>query len=308
MRQRAGDREGVPVTTTEDHPPNGAYERASGRHNPLSGRPTPAASIEESDEAAEGLRARMRLAWSTSRERRVAAWVTAPAAGVAAFAGVTLIKFILRPTPDLYDFIGTDSAWWLVGLGAAIYAGVVAYVLSRVTFRRRWLDRERLGQQAEEVRLADQGVQNEASPEFAALWRATQARLDYYHQIATSQSQQSFKYGQMAAVAGFAVVVVAAVAASFSSSTGAAIAAAITGVAGGGLGGYIGSTFMRSQESATRQLRAYFDQPLELSRMLAAERLLDRLDEAHRQDSLQEIIRAVLTADRDPTIDAAGDA
>jgi hypothetical protein len=38
--------------------------------------------------------------------------------------------------------------------------------------------------------------------------------------------------------------------------------------------GYIGRTFVRSQESAASHLRAYFDQPLEFSRYLAAERLL----------------------------------
>ena len=38
--------------------------------------------------------------------------------------------------------------------------------------------------------------------------------------------------------------------------------------------GYIGRTFVRSQESAASKLHAYFDQPLEFSRYLAAERLL----------------------------------
>lgn len=297
--------QGLRVTTTDDEPPAVGDDRAfQGERDPLRTRTAPSGPIEQSDEV-ENLTARVRLAWSASRERRIAAWVTAPAAAVAAFAGIALMKFVVRPTSDPAEYLAFDSWWWILGLGAAVFAGVVAYLLSRRTFAGRWIDRQRLGQQAEKVRLADQGVHNEASPEFAALWRATQARLDYYHQIATSQSQRSFKYGQMAAVAGFAVVVMSAVAAALSSSTGAAIAAAITGVAGGGLGGYIGATFMRSQESATLQLRAYFDQPLELSRMLAAERLLDDLDEAHRQESRQEIIRAILAADRAPSIDPA---
>ncbi len=258
----------------------------------LTGQPE---RIEPSAESEERDRAQLRLAWGASTARRVAAWVTAPVAGLVAFGLVAAAKvFALGQPPSLGDFILGYPIWWVVGLAAGGLAAGGAYTLSLTTFRNTWYARRTLGQQAEEVRRADAGVQNEASPEFAALWRATQARLDYYHQIATSQSQRSFRYGQLAAVAGFVVVVVSAAAAALASSTGAAIAAAVTGVAGGGLGGYIGATFMRAQESATTQLRAYFDQPLELSRVLAAERLLDRLDDDHLQQSLQEIIRAIV--------------
>ena len=71
--------------------------------------------------------------------------------------------------------------------------------------------------------------------DFGALWTATQKRLDYYHKIATTQAERSFMYGQIAAGAGFVVVIIAAFIAGFSRSTAAAIASGVAGVAGGGL-------------------------------------------------------------------------
>lgn len=281
-------------------------EDAAGQTSPVNApdataaaRPPARASADthpREDPLSEEELAQLHLEWATSKERRMAAWLTAPAAGLLAFILVGVAKLLVQQPPSVSEFLLVDAFWWLGGLVLALYAGVAAYILSRISFRKNQMARHILGQRAEALRQADQGVQNEASPEFAALWRATQTRLDYYHQIATSQSQRSFQYGQFAALAGFGVVVVSAIAAALSASTGAAIAAAITGVAGGGLGGYIGATFMRAQESATVQLRAYFDQPLELSRVLAAERLLDRLDEDHLQQSLQEIIRAIVVS------------
>jgi hypothetical protein len=53
-----------------------------------------------------------------------------------------------------------------------------------------------------------------------------------------------------------------------------AVSAGGLGAVGAAFAAYIGKTFIRSRESAASHLRAYFDQRLELSRYLAAERLL----------------------------------
>jgi hypothetical protein len=66
---------------------------------------------------------------------------------------------------------------------------------------------------------------------------------------------------------GFAILAVNA------KTTTAAVTTGSLGAVGAALAAYIGKTFIRSQETAASHLRAYFDQPLELSRYLAAERL-----------------------------------
>lgn len=119
----------------------------------------------------------------------------------------------------------------------------------------------------QESKLAASGT------DFDALWAATQRRIDFYHDIATDQSKKSFRSGQMAAYTGFAVLLIVAGAAVLASNTAAAIAAGTIGVAGAGLSAYIGSTFMKSQMSASEQLRSTFLQPVEFARVLSAERL-----------------------------------
>jgi hypothetical protein len=96
-----------------------------------------------------------------------------------------------------------------------------------------------------------------------------------------------------------AIVAVAAIAAFTTSGTGV-IAASVIGVAGAGLSAYIGSTFMRAQSDASAQLREYFLQPVEFSRMLSAERLVNSIDvPADKSQAVQEIIKAMMPHQKD---------
>jgi hypothetical protein len=138
--------------------------------------------------------------------------------------------------------------------------------------------RERL-RSAEQKLISDVIAQSEADVDklisgstrddqltLAALWDVTHSRLDLYHQIATKQARRSFLAAQAAAVIGFGVLIGLAVAAIRVHSTVGAITAGTLGAVSAALAGYIGRTFVRSQESAASHLRAYFDQPLEFSR------------------------------------------
>jgi hypothetical protein len=91
---------------------------------------------------------------------------------------------------------------------------------------------------------------------------------------------------------GFAIV------ASQAKTTTAAISTGSLGAVGAAFAAYIGRTFIRSQETAATHLRAYFDQPLELSRYLAAERLLADADLTADQRSaiLSTLVQAIATA------------
>jgi hypothetical protein len=108
----------------------------------------------------------------------------------------------------------------------------------------------------------------------AALWDVTHSRMSEYHIIVTGQARNSFRTAQVAMVIGFAMLVAFAVVAADAKTTTAAISAGGLGAVSAALSGYIAKTLIRSQETAASHLRAYFDQPLELSRYLAAERLL----------------------------------
>ncbi|MEU5331394.1 TRADD-N-associated membrane domain-containing protein [Streptomyces parvus] len=138
--------------------------------------------------------------------------------------------------------------------------------------------------------------------ELAALWDATHARLDLYHQIATSQARTSFRNAQIAMSAGFLLLVLFAGIALWASSTVVAIVAGGLGAVSAALAGYVAKTFIRSQEAAATHLRSYFDQPLELSRYLAAERLVadGDLSREQRGEILTALVQAMVAGPQPP--------
>jgi hypothetical protein len=136
----------------------------------------------------------------------------------------------------------------------------------------------------------------------AALWDVTHSRMDLYHEIVTRQAKRSFGAAQVAMGVGFVLLVVFAVLAVEAKTTAAAIGAGGLGAVGAAFSAYIGKTFIRSQESAASHLRAYFDQPLELSRYLAAERLLadaKELTPEQRTAILSTLVQSIATAGHD---------
>ncbi|HVB45229.1 MAG TPA: hypothetical protein VNF47_21345 [Streptosporangiaceae bacterium] len=246
-------------------------------------------------------RAKERQAWrrspeyrQTQRTQRAILYFLVPAGVLGAFVGwiyaVTSNSSIIYDNQGKYILYGAG-----IGAGVVGYGGIIVINATRSRARRDFRDRKLLGQAQEELKQADEEITGGAT-DFGALWSATQKRLDYYHRIATTQAERSFMYGQIAAGAGFVVIVISALIAGFSRSTAAAIAAGVSGVAGGGLGAYIGSTFMRSQDAASAQLRAYFAQPLEFSKYLAAERLLAFIGEDSRLSAVNQMITAIMNA------------
>ncbi|MFJ8855130.1 hypothetical protein [Streptomyces sp. NPDC102437] len=143
----------------------------------------------------------------------------------------------------------------------------------------------------------------------AELWAATHARLELYHKIATSQATRSFRNAQVAMVTGFVLLVAFVFVALKASTTAGSIVAGGLGAVSAALAGYVSRTFVRSQEAAAGHLRSYFDQPLELSRFLAAERLIadGKLSDEQRAEILMALVQAMVAGPPQPSVaDAAG--
>ncbi|MFG2574514.1 hypothetical protein [Streptomyces sp. NPDC048481] len=136
----------------------------------------------------------------------------------------------------------------------------------------------------------------------SALWETTHARLKLYHDVALGQANRSFRSAQRAMWIGFiALAGFVAVALEASTTTGSIVAGGLGAVAAG-LAGFIGRTFVRSQETAAEHLRSYFDQPLELSRYLAAERLVADagLSAEQRAEILTTLVTAMVSTPQSP--------
>lgn len=129
------------------------------------------------------------------------------------------------------------------------------------------------------------------------LWTVTHRRLDLYHDIALGQASRSFRNAQMAMILGFALLVGFVIIALQASTTAGAVVAGGLGAVAAALAGYVSRTFVRSQEAAASHLRAYFDQPLEFSRYLAAERLVAdaNLSDEQRAEIVSALAQAMIS-------------
>lgn len=135
------------------------------------------------------------------------------------------------------------------------------------------------------------------------LWAVTHRRLDHYHGIALGQARRSFLNAQIAMGLGFTLLIAFVVVAFNASTTAGTVVAGGLGAVSAALSGYVSRTFIRSQEAAAGHLRAYFDQPLEFSRYLAAERLMADvgLSEDKRAEVLSLLVQAMITGPASPT-------
>lgn len=258
-------------------------------------------------------RARHRQQWRESPERKSAVRTGQAAAGVISvvvvIAGVVAYSLafgIERCGGGFYSSVeacnqARDQARLqqaLLIMGFALLLGVLLYAyflwLLLIYKRRAFRDRAVIAEAERSLREAESDIGREleatTSLDLSALWNVTHRRLDYYHQIATRQAETSFRNGQIAMVTGFVILAASLLLALIPKSVAASVVTGVLGTGAGALGAFISWTFLRSQENAANQLRGYFLQPLEFSRYLVAERLLDSLSDDKKAEGILTII------------------
>lgn len=229
-------------------------------------------------------------------------------------AAETNLEAAIRASPGMGDFIVRDDAIQIHIPGYARAGG------GQVTATGH--GNAVVGPEDEDADVPDAPAGDESPPmppgnslALAELWEVTHARLNLYHGIALKQSAQSFRSAQGAMIAGFLILAGFMWVAWKAGTTSGSIVAGALGAASAALAGYVGKTFIKSQETASVALRSYFDQPLELSRYLAAERLMvdAGLDPDKRAELLGLIVKAMLIppgvaeGDGTPSRGAAGE-
>lgn len=192
--------------------------------------------------------------------------------------------------------------------GRLAVAGAVILVslTIAVTVEGMFAEQRRTEGARQELRKAEEELED--SLRLQALWNVTHRRLDLYHRIATRQAKTSFYSAQAAMVVGFGLLIVFAVLTAKAQTTAASVVTGALGAASAAFAGYIGRTFVRSQEASAAHLRTYFDQPVELFRYLAAERLLEGLDPAQRAAVVADLARAIVAPSAAPAASSSGTA
>ncbi|MGW4637718.1 TRADD-N-associated membrane domain-containing protein [Sphaerisporangium sp. NPDC004334] len=181
-------------------------------------------------------------------------------------------------------------------------SGIAARILS-------WHRQEKIQQTEQalqELRAAEAPL-GKGHLELSPLWTATQSRMNFYHKLATDHARQSFRAAQVAAGAGFLVLLIA-VGFAAKNPHEAGVVAALGGVSAA-LAAYIGRTFLRSQENAAGQLHTYFDQPVKFSRYLAVERLINEmkdLEPDQRAAISGELLRTIIAPEVVPSGEPGG--
>jgi hypothetical protein len=220
----------------------------------------------------------------------------------------------------------TDDYGKTLGIPTPVVALACASAAILVTFsevlshrdRQRDADTQGRVREAEDaleaaLRRSEEMSQGEDLPGQIALglpdlWAVTHRRLDHYHGIALGQAERSFRNAQIAMVTGFLMLAgFVAVALNAGTATGSVVAGGL-GAVSAALAGYVSRTFVRSQESAAGHLRAYFEQPLEFSRYLAAERLVadSNLSDEQRAEVVTALAQAMIAGPHSPAAPDTG--
>jgi len=125
---------------------------------------------------------------------------------------------------------------------------------------------------AKEAELSDPEPDNLA---IAELWSATERKIELDRQIVIRQARLYSNASLLAMVIGLFMMAAFIFYAVRAHTASADIAGGISAVAAA-LTGYLGKTFIRSQEATTAHLRSYFETQLDFLRLLAAERLVEK--------------------------------
>ncbi|MFF5666584.1 hypothetical protein ACFY7F_27655 [Streptomyces griseofuscus] len=198
-----------------------------------------------------------------------------------------------------------DAPAWILVLGVVVVAPPSAWSIAHIL-----RDNRRQTETRERVRTAEQDLETALRDGLALseLWAVTHRRLDHYHGIALGQAKQSFRNAQITMGLGFVLLIGFVVVALKASTTAGSVVAGGLGAVSAALAGYVSRTFIASQQAAATHLRAYFDQPLEFSRYLAAERLLADagLQEEKRAEILGLIVQTMIAGPAEATKTTAG--
>jgi hypothetical protein len=139
-----------------------------------------------------------------------------------------------------------------------------------------------------------------------ALWLANRDQLKSYHRLVLNYANSTRRTTLIALSFGFAFLVVAGALAPFARTASAAVATSIAATAGAGVTAFVAQAVLRNADSSSKELLAFFSHPLEVEKMLAAERLINGMP-AGAQDEAKLLVIQALT-NSTPQAGSDGDA
>lgn len=233
----------------------------------------------------------------TSTSRRAGTkgrWWKVVAGGVVVGIGTGAFAAAMDKAPGdgLTGFLSAPLPVLITGLlGITFAAAIPAYLFAAADWHRR--DDETAARRDVEEAEADVAADTDTS--LAQVWRVTQLRIGLYHKQALEQSRASFRNAWISASAGLAVLSMCAFIAVRAGSATGAITVGTLGAVGVAVSGYLGATFLRTQDLVARQSQTYFEQAADAFRYLSAERLLEHIkDDAINDGTVSAMARTIV--------------
>lgn len=183
------------------------------------------------------------------------------------------------------------TGFWIAGCAALL----AWFVLLSLAYRL--LQRERRDAYENARLLASLGTPETKDDPFdlQTLWRANREQLKTYHQLVLNYASSTRQTTIITLAVGFTFLLVIAGVATLSTSIPAAIAASVVAAAGTALTGFIANAVLRNADTSSNEVLSFFAHPLEVERVLTAERIISKMP-ASAHDSAKLLIIQSLTS------------
>ena len=184
-----------------------------------------------------------------------------------------------------------------IGILTWLYIGIYYLFLAQRQLKRAFDDRRLLHRSRDALKEAEEKLKESSSTEFGVLWDATQKRLDYYHKIATTQSEKKLSIRADR----FRGRVCCNSCSCYNCRTVKDSNCLYSCRSNRGCGWrprglYRGNLYENSGCCIDSAQGSTFLQPLEFSKYLAAERLVKQIPEDDRAKAVQTIIDSITNA------------
>jgi heme/copper-type cytochrome/quinol oxidase subunit 3 len=194
------------------------------------------------------------------------------------------------------DQVVVIAVWIMISI-AVMVAFVYAYVVYEQ--RRVFEDDEATARLREE---------HEDSFNTEHLWRTNRHALVEYHAMVRRYAASSRQLTLFTLLSGFVfLMAVGAAALLLPRTTALAITASVVAAAGAAVTGFIGNAVLRNSETSSREVLAFFSHPLEVERLLTAERIVHGMS-AETRDAAKLLIVGALTRSAAPPPGSAPEA
>jgi hypothetical protein len=177
----------------------------------------------------------------------------------------------------------------LFGL-AAIVVLVGAYLSIAAGQRLKYNQRVAI----DRIKNADRKTPDDSGSRVEALIRANGERLEAYHSLVTTYAESSRLTARVVIGSGFVFLLLSCGVAMLGSNKTVVVASAAISAVGAVFTGYVANVVLRNSEGSSREVQAFFNHPIQVERMLAAERLSESLDARGAEQAKLAIINALV--------------